>query len=469
MEQKYIIQIERWVAVIGISSLLLFAGNAYAEEVAYVDADAKSGGDGSKKNPFQTIEDALEEGADEIRIASGTYKEDIIVPKGVSVEGDGKDTIIFGKVTLEDETELEDLTVRGGWVRVADGADATLEACTIEDANKNALETSGKGTLVVRDVTIKNSSKKGMYIQSGKDIDIRGSVVRDNAEEGIDIRENVDGVIRGNTIRKNGESGIEVIVGKSELDITDNTIISNGSSGIAVQYYDIASAYGAITISGNILKGNDQYGVSCKFPSNPAPASSYWEKSITLSGNTFSKNGDGSVYDVCHMLTEEEREALKKEQEREEELEDSANEETENVENDKVNTAALASVMLLEKLAIEEQILLEEIDGWKMIVDKKREDGNAAIEQLNEESIFTTFFLGPDKSALSFLKRNTYVLGQLERVIMKKEDVARRYGLYKELETLTVEISNVKKRHDQRIQEEQDHFSVPSFFRLFFY
>lgn len=309
----------------------------------YVDEDADSGGDGSKDEPYKKIEKALDKGGTKIRIAKGSYDEDITVGKGVQLKGSGRsDVTIKGKVTMKDGSKLEDLTVSGGGVVLSDGANASLSDVSVKNAGTGII-TKGRGKLKMKDVKVRGNGK-GLYIQRGKDIEIIGCEVTDNGEEGIDIRANVDGVISGNLISGNHESGIEVILGDSELKISNNNIKNNRASGIAAQYYKSAKKLGGLKITGNKINSNKDYGLTCKAPSGGNPGEAYWSESMVLIGNAMSGNKQGAFAPGCFFAQDKEEDAVMTEEEKEKKL--LATEEE----------AALAVELLKEKKAVAEEL-----------------------------------------------------------------------------------------------------------------
>jgi len=55
--------------------------------------------------------------------------------------------------------------------------------------------------------------------------------------------------------------GIEVIAGKSQLTISNNSIRYNKASGIAIQFYRENSDLGELKIKGNTLEYKNKFGL----------------------------------------------------------------------------------------------------------------------------------------------------------------------------------------------------------------
>jgi len=313
----------RFIIVIFLVSIIGLVTNpvfVYAGSDCFVDADVESGGDGTKGDPYTKISKAIDENCKNINVKSGTYKDNITLEKGVEIDGSGRSkTIVTGKITMKDGTELEDVGLRGGGIKISDGADVKITDVAIKNANIG-IETTGGGKLLVKKTKI-SGNRKGLYLQKGKNITITDSEISNNLEEGIDIRSNVDGLISGNIIEENGESGIELILGKSNLIISNNKIKHNRSSGIATQFYSHAEKLGDVRISNNTISGNKDFAINCKIPSGGNPSVGYWTNSITLIGNNIYGNKDGDFALNCKFKnlkitnatkTEDELEAEKK-------------------------------------------------------------------------------------------------------------------------------------------------------------
>lgn len=298
-----------------ISVLFLLLAGALAQPVwgasydLYVDEDAGSGGDGSSGDPFDAIEDAVEEASsgDEIYVKNGSYGGDFTIGKNVEIKGQSESKVkISGPITMKNGSKLSNVTVTGGYtaITVEEDARVTIDECTVTGFTKMGINIeSGNGKLVVKDSKIAKSTGKGFYIQKGNKVELSNNEVYDNDEEGVDIRDHVDGFIVNNDIYDNGESGIEVILGSADLSIKKNRIKHNKSSGIAAQYYSSAKKLGGVKIEGNSIKKNKSFGISCKVPQGSGPSSSdYWAKSLDIAKNEFEENKEGRISSRCKLV-----------------------------------------------------------------------------------------------------------------------------------------------------------------------
>lgn len=382
-----------------------------------MDESASSGGDGSKDEPFKDIEDAIEEagkegGSQEIYVEDGSYDGGFTIGKSIKLIGEGKDKVtIAGTVYMDDDSELKEVTVKGGRTAISidKGADVKIEDCVIKNFEKIGIDIEpGSGKLVLTDSKIKDGKGKGIYVQRGNEIELLGNEVVDNDEEGFDLRSKIKGIIRGNYIYKNGESGIEVIVGETELEIVGNTIKDNGASAVAAQFYEDMSEKGDIEIKNNKLSGNDNYALNCKKTQGGSTSKTYWTDSIKMSGNSISGNKDGSIYKLCHFDKEEEKddskddktdenEKAKKEAEEKERQEQLAREEA-RIAEDREKRQGQANQLMDE--------YDENIEGVKLNLTKVKKEGKVKV-----------FFFGVDRKAIETVNSElTSKKEELERI-----------------------------------------------------
>ena len=305
------------VIIFGIQGISPASANSYD---IYVDKDNETGvEDGSADNPYNTIAEgitaALENDKEsrKIYIASGEYEEQVIVGKYVKLYGKDKNRVIInGKnnkyaVKMKDHSALKNIQVYKGksGILIDENAKASIKNSKIKSSKKIGIEIlksnrNDSEKVTVKDSKIYKSDGKGFYIKKGK-VELVDNKICDNDEEGIDIRSHVKGKIKDNRIYGNGESGIEVIVGKSDLKISKNEIKSNDASAISAQFYPEDSALGDIEIKKNGLARSDKYGIDCSNPSGGHFSSNYWNKSISLSGNTYFGNKLGNYSAVCRF------------------------------------------------------------------------------------------------------------------------------------------------------------------------
>ncbi|MBT3356462.1 right-handed parallel beta-helix repeat-containing protein [bacterium] len=374
----------------------------------YVDESASSGGDGSEDEPFREIEDAIEEankesGSQEVYIEDGEYDGGFTIGKSIKLFGkDSDDVEISGTIYMNDDSSIENITVKGGrrGVSVAADADVEIEECVIRDFEKIGVDIApGSGKLVIINSEIKNGSGKGVYVQRGNKIEFIGNEIVENDEEGFDLRSKIKGVIKNNNIYKNGESGIEIIVGEANVIISGNTIKDNKASGIAAQFYEDMDEEGDINVTGNKITGNSSFGVNCKKTQGGTTKESYWRDSIELKGNSLSGNKSGSLYKLCYFKddVEEEDNVIEEDDTRKDDKEDE-NEKAKKLAEEKERQEREARE---EKKRKEERI---ERQGEIKLSLKKYEDNlqfsQVGFNKLKKENRLKVFFFGLNQSQL---------------------------------------------------------------------
>jgi len=423
----------------------------------YVDERAKDDGNGSQDRPFKTISEAIkeakkkEEHRQRIFIKNGEYEEDLEIEESVELYGESENgVVIFGKIEMEDDTHLENVTIRGGRVAVSVSAEAdvVIKNCTIRDFDRIGVETFGGGYLKVLDSKIKSGGGKGLYIQRGKTIEIVGNEITGNDEEGIDIRSKVDGKVENNLIENNGESGIEIIVGSADLKIKNNSIRKNSASGIATQFYSERDKKGRITIESNKIENNSKFGLDCNHPQGGAPKKNYWKDSIELISNSISGNKIKAINEFCNLI-----DAVDENEKVDNLISEDSNDKEIN-EGEKENQEELKKKE--EENLQKEKIKIKEVE---FILEKQKAMNSETDEiekVLKSENKIKVFFLGYNKKMLDklFLKisQKKQDLNQVQEKIENinfseaEEEMALRTILDKEKEVASQKYSWAKEK-----------------------
>ncbi len=376
----------------------------------YVDKDAGDDGDGSKDSPYKSIKKALEKAknGDKIKIAGGTYDDVLSVEKEVALSGSGRSkTNITGQITAKKKLLIKDLTIatkQGSAVLVEDGVSFEVEGVEFKNFGRmgiNALP--GKGKITVEDSTF-HGGGKGVYAQRGRSIEIVRSRFYDNKEEALDIRNNVSGIIKNNAIYSNSEGGIEIIIGDSDVEITNNKITKNKASGIAAQFYSSARRDGKIVISNNTISGNGKFGLDCNIPSGGNPSPGYWARSLELVQNTLEQNKNEEISQFCKII-----EAVDKEEEKDNAI-------TETAPIEEVNTQPAANTLSEEELKKEEETW-QEVERLTTSEEEKRLRMEAVRQKVESRQRVQRFFTGTRTAEFDQLRQDTNEsLGQLDRI-----------------------------------------------------
>jgi hypothetical protein len=423
----------------------------------YVDKDASDGGDGSKGSPYKSIKKAIEEAksGDSIRVAGGTYDDSLTVDKEVEIAGSGRSkTNIGGPIIAKKNLELEDLSLTTKTtvaVTLEPGVTFEAENIEIKGFTRNGINAlPGKGKVIFRDGAIHGSRGKGMYIQKGHTIEIVGSRFYDNAQEALDIRNNVSGVIKNNAIYSNGEGGIEIIIGDSDVQITNNKITKNKASGIAAQFYASARGAGKVVLASNTIGSNGKFGLDCNIPSGGNPSPGYWQRSLTLTANTFEQNSREEISPFCKII-----EAVDQEEEK-----DNAITETDPVTE--VPEEQAANTLSEEELQKEEQAW-QTVESLTTASSQKKETLATLRQDIQKQNRLPRFFVGSHSKTFTQLKQETALVS--DELLRLKEIIATTPTLQTNLalqSAVAGEAEEIKQWQDF-IAEEESHFSLYSF------
>ena len=211
----------------------------------YVDAGNTSGiEDGTKTHPFNTIAEGIDVVAPgkSVIVSAGTYNEQLVVNKGITLQGAGKES-----------TFINGVGYTGNLVKLyADNI--TIFGFTID---------GGNSTIV------------GIYLNGCSFININNSLIKNNSDYGISYSNSAP-TIEDNNIEINAYSGIEVGSGGSGI-IRNNSIISN-------QYGIRTCSDSSPEISNNDISNNSNTGIYC------------WESATpVISYNTISNNANCGI------------------------------------------------------------------------------------------------------------------------------------------------------------------------------
>lgn len=297
-------------AVLFIAPVMAFGGS----KTIFVDQDNKGSEDGSANHPYQTLGKALKNAkkGTEIHVRSGTYKENITIPKEVKVLGrkkDNGDVIIKADsdkkpaVVMKDDSELDHVTVKGGQhgIRVEEDAEVIIYDVTVKDADRDGIHISSgsrdkKYQVVVSKSEVRDNKKAGIY--SGKrNVVIVDTEIHSNKSDGLDFAAGTKGWVADNEIKNNGGSGAKFVLDGSEVTLKDNLISGNRREGMEIASF---GANGYIGLKKAKISGNARYGIA-KVARNAAGLQNFSGPAIDNSGanlNHIEKNGLGTISQV---------------------------------------------------------------------------------------------------------------------------------------------------------------------------
>ncbi|MCK4613963.1 MAG: right-handed parallel beta-helix repeat-containing protein, partial [Thermoplasmata archaeon] len=198
----------------------------------YVDDDAAAGGNGSLEHPYQTIQEAIDNATegDTIRVFNGTYFENVVVNKTVSLIGNGsEDTIIDGSGTGGVVTITADWITLNGF-NVTNGSSGitirsnnntiTNNSCTNFDSDYGIQLDSARNNTLMNNTSSHNFY--GIYLTDSSRNNISKNTCNSNQEDGIRLWKSNNNTFLNNTISLNGDKGIY-------LYSTNDTLVLNNS------------------------------------------------------------------------------------------------------------------------------------------------------------------------------------------------------------------------------------------------
>ncbi len=243
---------------------------------------------------------------DTIYITSGTYYENIIINKSISLMGEDKDTTIIdgngsGDVVYisADWVNISGFTIKSGssaFYRSAKGINISSNYNAIFDNN---ISNNGYGIYLYKSsyniitnnnimenggMTILGSFGAGIYLDTTFSNTIMGNTIGDNIHLGISLYNSSNNIISDNNIILNKLTGCMHtgacidFVDSSCNNITGNNISSNDGNGISL----IFSSNN--TISGNNISNNNWSGIE-----------SYSSDGNIITSNTISDNGSPGI------------------------------------------------------------------------------------------------------------------------------------------------------------------------------
>lgn len=211
--------------------------------------------------PCRTINKAIENAAigDTINVAAGTYNEDVVVNKDVTITGAGAGTTTI-VATGQNTTPLTFST-----------NDATVSGFTIKHVYSTAEQNAW------------NFNNNGVFFAQGTHGNTLAHSTVTLNRNGIYLNNNTSATITDNTITDN-RTGINLTNGVSGTVISDNTISHNWTVGLVYYSQGYATNFSSVTVANNTFTQNWYEEVEVK----NAGAST---GTLDLTSDTFNDNG----------------------------------------------------------------------------------------------------------------------------------------------------------------------------------
>jgi hypothetical protein len=233
---------------------------------------------------------------DILEIAPGTYAENVVVDRSITLRGsgDGADPAV--------DTILDGTTAPGRGIFINTGiTNVTIEDLRVVNyggANGTGIYANGQNNnFTVQNVTTNNngpgsiSASGGIYMNGPVNTVLIDNVTaQNNWGRGIVIwnglKTNI--TITNNDVRNNNCCGIELQDGTaSGVTMTGNTVVDNADSGMSA--IGLTSGAGANLIANNTVTDNGRFGIEIKLPNGTGLTSG--DGSIVVENNTVSLTG----------------------------------------------------------------------------------------------------------------------------------------------------------------------------------
>ncbi|MCK4266024.1 MAG: right-handed parallel beta-helix repeat-containing protein, partial [Thermoplasmata archaeon] len=241
---------------------------------------------------YDTIQYAIDNSSngDIIRVHAGTYVEDVMVNKTISIIGNGTTKTIIQGIGLE-SVQIDANNSNMSEVHIEGGDDSCVMVrgnnVTIEDIYATGsiagLSTDGADWLYVGNSTFTINEDYGIYVEDSNNVTIYGcEVILNEYDDGIKINTGSSNITISYTlVDENGYYGIE-FDGNTDVRVDNCTIINNYDNGIQTYSSD------RIVFEDNIIRWNLLFAI---YP--------FQSTDIKIIDNLVSGNDFGIFIDNC--------------------------------------------------------------------------------------------------------------------------------------------------------------------------
>jgi parallel beta-helix repeat protein len=202
---------------------------------------------------FKTIGEALTNASagDVIKVAAGTYAENLNIAVSVTLEGAGAaQTIIDGTSGRAQQQPV---------ILIRNISNVTIRGFTIQNGRRGISTERATGLLIENNI-IKQNLRQGVLFNTKSEGKILNNEISENLVDtdralgrGINITDS-QAVIAGNTIAKNAQAGIAVFF--SKVEVSNNQINENGLWGVFLSHNPETFDASEGTVTGNTIRGN---------------------------------------------------------------------------------------------------------------------------------------------------------------------------------------------------------------------
>ena len=228
MHRKFIPPARSFAATVALAGLVVVALSTSALPASAAEATTRSVCPTGSGCDFDTIQGAIGAAVsgDTITVAAGTYKEDVVVNKAVTITGAGAATTSIVATTGSHHTlafRTSGATVTGFTI-THDYTDTERSDWNFRNSGVLFYDSTGDNTLANN---IISNNRDGIYVNATQNNTISGNIITDN-RTGINLTENFTGTtISDNTISGNWTLGIVMYGASYAVDLSTVTITGN--------------------------------------------------------------------------------------------------------------------------------------------------------------------------------------------------------------------------------------------------
>jgi parallel beta-helix repeat protein len=297
MFKKYITIGVILIFLFSITTPTIFGYNKYKNNTIYVNNDNISGPwHGTKEHPYQYIQDAIESASNgnTVFVYKGTYFENIIINKSISLFGDNNESTIIDGNNKYDVIQInsENVTINDFIIKNSgcSGRDAGIEinADNIIISNNTIfnntigifLYESNNNELIANHII--NNTDYGIHLYLSHENKISNNMIKNN-RWGLLLTTSFFNQIYTNDISYNKIHGLWLSRSSNYNNISKNSISYNNEYGVYLNLYTTNN-----TILNNIISSNNKVGITIGF---------YWPcNGNIVSDNIISLNEE---YGIC--------------------------------------------------------------------------------------------------------------------------------------------------------------------------
>lgn len=247
-----------------------------SSKTVYVDKNASGSEDGTSLHPYNTISEALKNAKDGtiVRVKSGTYKENVTIPKGVWLRSDAfkRDSVVIEgdnndpTVTMKHGAELSKLTIDGGrhGIRVDENSKAEIIDVLVKNSDRDGIHIDASDKrdkqhrVYIEDSEIQGSDRSGIYSEKHYVVLVNNDV-HNNRTDGADLEKGVKAWLENNRFNSNKGSGVKFALDDASVYGKKNGFRNNKREGIEVNASGVA---GTIELKRSAFINNNRNGVA---------------------------------------------------------------------------------------------------------------------------------------------------------------------------------------------------------------